>query len=278
MNAPPELDPVEDRERLQLVVSYDGSNFAGSQLQRGVRTVQGELGAALTALAGSPVRTVFAGRTDRGVHAAGQVVTCADIRPGEADERILRAVNGLLPEDISVTSVRRRPASFHARFDSLWREYRYRIWSGPRQPLVRGHVWERIARLDAMKMHQAAQEFVGERDMAALASHGRGVPWSERDSSRRGTVRTVLRCECEAVKPWWCAGGDEGTLIEIQVAADGFLPRMVRAMVSLLVEVGRGARRPGWIGEVLSSRDRRQAVGSAPAHGLVLWRVGYADD
>lgn len=270
--------PVEDRERLQLVVSYDGSNFAGSQLQRGVRTVQGELGAALTALAGSPVTTVFAGRTDRGVHAAGQVVTCADIRPGEADERILRAVNGLLPEDISVTSVRRRPASFHARFDALWREYRYRIWSGPRQPLARGHVWERIARLDAVKMHQAAQEFVGERDMAALASHGRGVPWSDRDSSRRGTVRTVLRCGCEAVKPWWCAGGDEGTLIEIQVVADGFLPRMVRAMVSLLVEVGRGTRRPGWIGEVLSSRDRRQAVGSAPAHGLVLWRVGYADD
>lgn len=268
----------ETGRRLQLVVSYDGSSLAGSQYQRGVRTVQGELNAALGVLAGHQVSTVFAGRTDQGVHAAGQVVSCEDFRPVEPRERLLRAINGLLPQDISVVSLRRRPASFHARFDALWREYRYRIWSGPRQPLVRHYAWQRLARLDATTMDQAAQAFIGKQDMASVAARGRGMPWSDNAGSRIGTTRTIIRCGCARITPWWSAGEDEGTLIEVHVAADGFLPRMVRAIVALLVEVGRGVRSAAWVREVLASRDRRRAVGAAPAHGLTLWRIGYADD
>lgn len=278
MNAGMAMREVEGQNRLQLVLSYDGSGFAGSQFQRGVRTVQGELGAALGVLAGRPVTTVFAGRTDQGVHAAGQVVSCEDFRPHVQKERLLRAVNGLLPEDISIVSLRRRPAAFHARFDALWREYRYRIWSGPRQPLARNYVWERVARLNVTTMDSAAQAFVGEQDMASVAARGRGMPWFDRAGSRKGTTRTIMRCGCTSIQPWWYSGDDEGSLIEFRVAADGFLPRMVRAMVALLVEVGRGARPANWVHDVLASRDRRQAVGAAPAHGLTLWRVGYAGD
>jgi tRNA pseudouridine38-40 synthase len=124
-------------------------------------------------------------------------------------------------------------------------------------------------------MTAAAARFVGERDFAALASGGEGVPWSSRQDWPRGTVRRVLRCDCRALAPWWGPGGG-GQLLEVRVVADGFLPRMVRNMVGLLAEVGRGARSPEEIGAVLASRDRR--VGpkeTAPAHGLTLWRVGY---
>lgn len=278
MDASVNMHGVEAQGRLQLVVSYDGSGFAGSQLQHGVRTVQGELGAALAVLAGRPVSTVFAGRTDQGVHAAGQVVSCEDLRPAVPKDRLLRAVNGLLPDDISIVSLKRRPASFHARFDALWREYRYRVWSGPRQPLARNYVWERVAQLNVKTMDLAAQAFVGEQDMASVAARGRGMPWSDRTGSRKGTTRTIMHCGCTSIQPWWSGGDEEGSLIEFRVAADGFLPRMVRAMVALLVEVGRGARPAVWVSEVLAGRDRRQAVGAAPAHGLTLWRIGYAGD
>ena len=116
----------------------------------------------------------------------------------------------------------------------------------------------------------------GERDVAALAGGGEGVPWSERQTRFRGTVRRVIRSSCRALDSWW--GEADGTLVEVRVAADGFLPRMVRNMAALLVEVGEGERPPEWIDDVLASRDRRLGGGTAPAHGLTLWRVGYDDE
>ena len=260
---------------LKLVVSYDGADFVGSQVQTGQRTVQDELDRALTTLGGMPVTTVFAGRTDRGVHASGQVVSTVDIRPCDSTGQVMQALNGLLPDDIAVVEASREHGGFHARFDALWREYRYRIWAGPRQPLVRRQVWFRRSRLDEARMDAAARVFVGQRDMAALASFGRGVPWTEGRPEGRGTVRHVLRCACQRIAPWWEVERSVGDLFEVQVAADGFLPRMVRAMVALIVEVGMGTRPVSWIGDVLASQDRRQASGSAPAHGLTLSRVGY---
>ena len=127
--------------RLALTLAYDGSGFAGSQVQPGERTVQGEVERALAGLCRMTPRTVFAGRTDRGVHATGQVVGCEDGRPDLTPRAIQAALNGRLPPDVAVVEVQRRPSTFHARYDASWREYRYRIWSGGRQPLARRQVW-----------------------------------------------------------------------------------------------------------------------------------------
>ena len=261
---------------LMLVVSYDGTDFAGSQVQPGARTVQRELDAALGQLAGRPVKTAFAGRTDRGVHAAAQVVSLVDPRPDLDQATILKAINAMLPHDVAVVEVDRRPAGFNARYDATWREYRYRIWTGPPQPLVRGVTWQRRRRPNPEVMDAAARCLIGERDFAALAGGGAGVPWSGRRARPRGTIRRIMRCSCRPIQPWW--GEPDGSLLEIRVVADGFLPRMVRSIAALLIAIGEGDRSPDWVDEVLQSEDRRRGGGTAPPHGLILWRVGYGGE
>ncbi len=266
--------------KLALIVSYDGSGFAGSQTQSGVRTVQAELERALAQFAGRAMPAVFAGRTDRGVHAIGQVVGCDDARPNVEPETIRRALTARLPEDVAVNRVDRRPAGFHARYDATWREYRYRVRVGTWQPLGRDTVWQRSGPLDLDAMRRAAARLVGEHDLASFAGGGEGVPWSERHTRPRGTIRRVDRCDCRTTEPMagWLGSEDSGRLFEMRVVADGFLPRMVRNIVGTLVEIGRGARTDAWIEELLAARDRRCAPKAAPPHGLILWRVGYGDD
>lgn len=263
--------------RLALTVGYDGTDFAGSQVQPGQRTVQGEVERALGRVMGQATETVFSGRTDRGVHAAGQVVGCEDRRPSMTPRELRAAIGAHLPPDVSVLRVERRPDAFHARFDARWREYRYRVWSGPPQPLARRYVWRRAEALDPERMALAAGEVVGRHDFASFAGGGEGVPWSARRARPRGTVRSMLLCRCGEIPAWWGTTG-WGTLLEIRVVADGFLPRMVRNLVGAFVEVGRGARPGGWVGTVLGVRDRRVGVTTAPPHGLTLWRVGYDDE
>lgn len=269
----------DERGRLALTVGYDGSEFAGSQRQPGARTVQGVLEGSLAALFGEQESAVFAGRTDRGVHAVGQVVGCTDRRPDWSEATIAAAINARLPDDLAVLSVARRPPEFHARYDARWREYRYRVWSGVPQPVARRQVWSRWATLDPAPMAEAARTLRGTHDFATFAGSGDGVPWAERRRTDRGTVRTMLVSRIVEPRPGW---GEEtpggGRLIEVVVAADGFLPQMVRNIVGALVEVGRGARPPGWMDDLLRSRDRRAAGATAPPHGLVLWRVGYGDE
>lgn len=265
------------QRHLALTISYDGTGFSGSQIQRGVRTVQGELEKALGVLARGGIRTVFAGRTDRGVHAAAQVVGCRDFRANLEDDEIREAINHSLPRDIAVLAVQRKDAKFHARYDARWREYRYRLWSGRPQPLASRYSFGRSGRLDLDLMGVAARKVVGTRDFASIVGNGQGVPWSGRKMSPRGTIRSVLRCECRRVEPWWGPVDVlDGALFELEVVADGFLPQMVRNLMSLIIEVGRGARTLGWMDEVLSKCDRRTGVATAPAHGLTLWRVGYS--
>ncbi len=266
------------RGSLALVLQYDGTGFAGSQLQAGMRTVQGELEAAFNELFHEPVKTAFAGRTDRGVHAVGQVVSCLDPRPVWGIEAVGKALNARLAEDLAVGAIERRPGRFHARYDAAWREYRYRIWNGLPQPLPRGQVWQRAEPLDVAAMASGAARLLGRHDLAALASGGAGVPWSDWRDRPRGTVRTVLRCHCRRMEPWWGPGHQSGQLVELRIVADGFLPRLVRNVAALLVEVGRGARPVGWVDEVLASQDRRAGGGAAPPHGLTLWKVGYGAD
>lgn len=264
------------KTRLALTIAYDGTDFAGSQAQAGRRTVQGELASALAALYGTAPETVFAGRTDRGVHAAAMVVGVADPRPELPPPTVAAALNRRLPADLAVTALTPVDDGFHARFDARWREYRYRIWNGPRDPLAARQVWQRSAPLDLEAMQSAAALLLGEHDFASFAGGGEGVPWSERHARPSGTVRTLFASAVREIEPWWRPSEvGRGRLLEYRVAATAFLPQMVRAIVAAVVEVGRGARPPSWLIEVLAARDRRQGPAVAPAAGLTLWQVGY---
>jgi tRNA pseudouridine38-40 synthase len=217
----------------------------------------------------------LAGRTDRGVHAAGQVASFASPpRPLEL-ARIVPALNDHLDRDIAVVRASRKPVGFHARYSAKWREYRYRLWSGARQPLAEGFIWTLRGSVDIDAMRHGARALVGEHDFSSFASGGEGVPGSPRGTRTRGAVRTVLECDVRVVPAWWGADSTIGTLIELRVVADGFLPRMVRGIAGALAEVGRGAISAEELGRLIAARDRRLAPMNAPPHGLVLWAVGY---
>lgn len=263
---------------LKLTIAYDGSTFWGSQKQANVRTVQSELEGSLSRLQGTTVRTDFAGRTDRGVHATGQVVSCADLRPELTVVRLSRAIRAHLPDDLGIASVERLDGPFHARFDAVWREYRYRIWSGREQPLIGRQVWERRAHLDLEAMNAGAARLVGTHDLATFTGGGDGVPWSVRSKTERGTTRSIHVSSVRGIDPWWGVVSDAGVGVEIRIVADGFLPQLVRNIVGALVDVGSGTQPPKWITELLDAADRRYGPVTAPPNGLILWRVGYGDD
>jgi len=255
-------------------VSYDGRGFWGSQRQAGQRTVQEELEHATETIFGRPVPVYLAGRTDRGVHAAGQVASFADFRSAFPVSKIVPAFNDHLGSDIAVLGALREPVGFHARYSAVWRAYRYRIWCGVRQPLANGIVWFNRDQLNLERMSRAAENLIGEYDFSSFASGGEGVPWTTRGSTR-GAVRRVFDCRVAPAPAWWGAMPADGELIEISIVADGFLPRMVRGIAGTLVEVGREKLTVEDFRQLIEMRDRRKAPKNAPPEGLVLWAIGY---
>ncbi|MCC6943142.1 MAG: tRNA pseudouridine(38-40) synthase TruA [Thermomicrobiales bacterium] len=261
---------------IKLQVSYDGRAFWGSQRQAGQRTVQGELETAAVRVFGQEIPVYLAGRTDRGVHAAGQVASFAE--PGKRLENstIVAAMNDHLSADIAVLSVERMPIGFHARYSATWREYRYRIWTGVRQPLAEGWTWQLRSPFDLGAMNRAASRLIGEHDFSSFASGGEGIPGSERSKAKRGARRTILACDVRTIDRWWGPETGSGQLYELRVVADGFLPRMVRGIAGMLAEVGRGTFGETDVTGLIEAADRRKAPKNAPPDGLVLWAVGYA--
>ena len=243
----------------RAVVEYDGTEFSGSQSQPNARTVQDELEETLRALTGETVRVRFAGRTDAGVHARGQVAAfCLERRsPRWSGWRELgRRLNHALPADVAVRSIRAVGPAFDPRRDAVARVYRYRIHTGGvRRPIQRHTAYEIDDRPDAGAMQAAARNLVGEHDFAAFGSDPNG---RTRRSVKQLTVRR------------------SGELIEITVVADAFLRRMVRSMVAVLLHVGRGRLAPEDVGALLASRERALHGRAAPARGLTLERVVYA--
>ena len=237
--------------RFRATVEYDGTEFAGFQAQPGVRTVQGELEAALARLSGGNRQPVDgAGRTDAGVHAAGQVI--AFTYPGRLDAAGLsEALNGLLPPDVAIRGVRRAAADFHPRYAARYRDYRYTIWNGPRSPL-RERTALRVRRdLDLAAMARAATALEGRHDFSAV---GGADPQP---------VRTVHRIRIRR----------GGRLVTIDVRADAFLRGMVRRIVAVLLAVGTGRLDPSAIPELLAVRQPALDGAAAPARGLCLTRV-----
>ena len=243
----------------RAVVEYDGTDFAGSQYQPNARTVQGELELALRRLTGDAARVRFAGRTDAGVHARGQVMAfCLERRDGVAWagwSELARRLNVALPPDVAVRALRPVRSRFDPRRDAIARVYRYRIATGGRRrPLERRWTYEIDYRPDATVMQAAADRLVGEHDFAAFGTdrHGR---------TRRSVKELTVRAR--------------GDLIEVTVVADAFLRRMVRSIVAVLLHAGRGRISPETVGELLARRERALHGRAVPPHGLTLERVVY---
>jgi tRNA pseudouridine38-40 synthase len=255
--------------RLRIDLSYDGGAFHGWAAQPGLRTVEGELGSALSTVLRLPeVSLVCAGRTDTGVHARGQVVhvdldeTVLDAARGRATgsptEALARRLNGLLPADLRVRRVVAAPEGFDARFSPLWRRYAYRICDGVPDPMERGHVLAWPRRLDADAMNQASSTLVGLHDFAAFCKRREGAT----------TVRTLLDLSWER----------DGDLLTGRVRADAFCHHMVRSLVGSLVAVGEGRRPATWPAAILAAGARDAGVLVVPAHGLTLEEVAYPPD
>jgi tRNA pseudouridine38-40 synthase len=249
------MDETGDCGRLRLVLAYDGRPFSGFARQRDRRTIQGELEAALSDLAGEPVSSVGAGRTDAGVHARGQVVH-ADV-PSRLDPKLVRRVlNATLGPAIVVREAGWAPEGFDARFSARRRTYVYRVDdSGDPDPLCRGFVLAWPRPLDVERMRAGAASLIGEHDFAAFCR-------------RRGESTTRRRLRSIGIRR-------VRGLVEIRLVADAFCWQMVRGIVGHLLAVGDGRRDPASTAAVLASRDRAAAGNLAPPHALVLESVTY---
>ena len=242
--------------RIALGLEYDGSRFLGWQTQPGGGTVQDALQSALSAIAAEPVTVTCAGRTDRGVHARGQVVHF-DTGAQRPDGAWVRGVNALLPESVAVLWSRRVDPAFHARYAAFARTYRYVLINRPVRPaLAARHAGWHHAPLDAGAMGEAAAHLVGERDFSAFRSA---------ECQAKSPVRTVHAISVRR----------SGERIDIVVRANAFLHHMVRNIVGTLVYVGKGRHHPEWARELLDSRDRARAAPTFAPEGLYLEAVEY---
>jgi tRNA pseudouridine38-40 synthase len=240
-----------------MSVAYDGSGYAGWQVQPNGVTVQEKIESALSTLTGQTVKVHGSGRTDQGVHGREQVVHF-DLTMSLVAPSFLRSMNAILPPDIRVWAVRRARPDFHARRSARCKEYRYFIWDGAILPPFLRHYRAHVrTRLDHKAMAEAARLLVGQHDFAAFTAN----PNRQVDS----TVRTLQTLEVRR----------RGSEVVIVARADGFLYKMVRSLAGFLIRVGEGAALPQDATRILASGERTARVPTAPPEGLFLWRVQY---
>jgi tRNA pseudouridine38-40 synthase len=250
--------------RYRATVEYDGTDFQGFQFQVRARTVQGELEQAIGRITQKQVRVIGAGRTDAGVHASGQVIAF-DTSWRHTDQILRRALNAVLPADIAIRHLTTTYSAFHPRFHAKWRQYRYTILSQP----VRSPLWARTAYhvadfLDVEAMAEASQVLIGPHDFAAFGKPTQG----------ESTLRRVLQAGWSVEWP----KNINGRLLVFEITANAFLYRMVRNIVGTLVRVGQGNLPPEAVATLLESKDRSASGPPAPACGLCLAKVEYAEN
>jgi tRNA pseudouridine38-40 synthase len=243
--------------RWRMDLTYDGTGFAGWQVQPGRTTVQGTVEDALRTLDGGPVKVHASGRTDQGVHARLQPIHCDLARDWDV-RRLRRGLNALLPPDVRVLRVRRVPASFHARRSVREKEYRYFIWNDDvLPPFLRRYRTHITRRLDVGAMKEAAELLAGRHDFASFtANPNRPV---------ESTIRRVTRVSVVR----------RGHEVIIAAVGEGFLYRMVRSLAGFLIRVGEGRMTPSDGPRILAARERTAHVETAPPQGLFLWNVRY---
>ena len=242
--------------KLMLTVQYDGSDYAGFQIQPNVKTIQGELQQALAQLLGHPVKISGASRTDAAVHALGQIVTFESSNPIPIGN-LSRALDERLPAAVGVVEAREVGLEFDACRDARRKLYCYQILNRrASSPFMGRYAWHITDPLDVEAMGRAAQALLGRHDFGAFCASG---------GSATDMVRVIDRIEV-------CRDGD---MVRMYVQGDGFLYKMVRTIVGTLVEVGQGRWSPPAVAEILASQDRGQAGPTAPGCGLWLIRVIY---
>lgn len=249
-------------DRVRLVVAYDGGAFHGFAANEGVRTVGGTLAEALHTVLGHPVDLTCAGRTDKGVHARAQVVSF-DAVAGRADpSALVKSLNALCGPAIAVTQAALVEADFDARFSATARRYRYRIVNrAAPDPFRSRYAWHVDDELSWPAMVLACDALIGEHDFSAFCRRPK-----RRDGEEASLVRRVVAAGWERVDD------DE---LRFEIEASSFCHQMVRSVVGLLVDVGRGRRHAGDVLAIIRSRDRSRVGNLAPPQGLTLWTVRY---
>lgn len=243
-------------KRWRCVCAYDGGALAGWQSQPGGQSVQDLIEARLAVILGGPVRIHGSGRTDAGVHALGQVFHF-DAAWRHGAEKLLAALRSGLPPAIQIKSARVVPSDFHARFSAKGKRYEYRLYLGDADPFARPYSWSVFRPLDLAAMTAAAAVLRGRHDFRAFAA--------ENGTERESTVRDLRRLDIVR----------RGRRVRIVAEADGFLYKMVRSLVGVLVAVGEGRLAVSEVKAILAGGRRTPAVQTAPSQGLFLVKVFY---
>lgn len=240
-----------------MILEYEGTGYHGWQYQSDRISIQQVLEESICKITQEIVRVIGSGRTDAGVHAMNQVanfMTNSRIK----ERNLLKGINSILPRDIVIKALRDADADFHARYHAKGKVYLYQIFNGSeRSALYRNFAWFINRTLDIDRMREAANFFMGTHDYSSFCAANCGIS---------DHVRTINRIEIEQ---------DRRGMLKVHIEADGFLKYMVRNMVGILVEIGKGRRHPEDLRAIIAAKDRKQAGITAPAHGLFLKEVRY---
>lgn len=249
--------PQPTTQRVALVIQYLGTRFHGWQRQPNQRTVQEEIERSLASVVNHPIVIHAAGRTDTGVHAAAQVAHF-DVVSQIPAHRWASVLNARLPDDILIRASAKVESTWHARFSASWRRYRYTLYTDPRPNLfVRSQSWHYYYEpIDETIIQKALDPLIGRHHLAAFHRTGSSRPHSWVD---------VQEAICQR----------DGSFVHIEVQASGFLYGMMRLLIGLLVQVGRGALSIGEFTRLWTEQCREEVKYAAPAQGLCLLRVGY---
>jgi tRNA pseudouridine38-40 synthase len=246
--------------KLKLTIAYDGAPYAGWQAQKTGLGVQQRVEEAVAKIFPNAGRLHSSSRTDTGVHALGMIAHL-EIPSDEfkiSASKAALAINAHLPREIRIMAATKCRADFDARFSAKGKQYRYFVWTGTAMnPLLRHVAWHVSRPLDLAAMRAASKFFPGRHDFKSLAG--------TRPYEMSDTVRTLKKCDIRR----------NGRLLTFIILGDGFLYKMCRGIVGTLVQVGQGKIAPNAIKQILDKKDRRAAGMTAPAHGLVLWKVYY---